>query len=146
MTFDGTNKIIILDSGITSYTATELYSEWKQWVISGVGASIEAAYSVSGNIPVGGGVATGAFFILINGWKIRPPEENLIINISGNIYAQDGILTLPTLGNFTSQINITRATDSTITSGGTGGTTPEEIYDYFGQQERGFISFENQTD
>ena len=117
MTFDGTNKIITLDSGVTSYTSTELYSEWKLWVRSGVGASIESAYSVSGNIPVGGGVATGSFFILINGWKIRPPEEDIIININGNFYSDDGVISIPTISNFNTQVNVTRATDATVVQG-----------------------------
>lgn len=108
-TFDGPNKLIICDPGVTSFGAGEVYSRWKEWVMEGDNAKYEPAFSNSvGGDPLGNGVFLGAYYFIQNGWKIRPQEASHILIVSGNIYPipdTAGIFE-PTLGSYNVQIGL----------------------------------------
>lgn len=121
VTFDGTNKLIIVDSGITSLDAAiDLYSDWKEWVLVGDNSKYPLAFSTIGGDDLGGGRYLGATYFLENGWKIRPYEGNHALSIVGNIYTRDGSSPfVVTLGNYNVLItsNVSNLID-TIAVGG----------------------------
>lgn len=86
-TFDGTNKVISVGSGVVQFSAAELYSRWKQWTADSDNAKYVTSFSGSvGGEPLGGGVSVGAYFFIQNGWVIRPQEANHQLLLSGNLF------------------------------------------------------------
>jgi len=99
--FDGVNRKIIIDHTNDSFKqiimdktwylfdAVDLYSAWKLWCVQEDGAKYLPAFSVIGGEDIGGGLKVGAYTFLLssNGWILSPPEEDdVIIQISGNLY------------------------------------------------------------
>lgn len=108
-TFDGANKLIIIDSGVTAFDAQDLYSEWKQWVQSNpANAAWLPAFRTVGGDSLTPGIKAGAYYFIANnfGWRIKPPEEDCNITITGNLAPEDSaqIIFVPTDGNFTAAI------------------------------------------
>lgn len=106
-TFDGTNKLIIVDNGVTSFSVADLYSRWKDWFALSDNSKYETAFGNSvGGDNLGGGVTLGAYYFLQNGWKIRPQEANHTLEITGNLFPIPDTANLfqPTIGSFNVQI------------------------------------------
>lgn len=83
VTFDGVNKLIIVNPGETSISVkTDIYSDWKEWIQIYDNAKFEPAIRTTGGDPVGGGQYAGDMYFLINGWRVV---------IEGTVYI-DGIL------------------------------------------------------
>lgn len=90
VTFDWDNKLIIVNSGITSVDVKiDLYSDWKEWVLLGNNSSYLPAFRVSGWDNLWGWQYVWAFFFLLNGWKIRPYEGNHTLTVTGNLRSED---------------------------------------------------------
>ena len=88
ITFDPVNKRIVLDSAYA--TAGQIYSRWKEWVLTDGNTKYEQAFSVLGGDQLGGGLFVASYFFLMNGWKIRPMESNHLLIIEGNIGVYGG--------------------------------------------------------
>ena len=104
--FDGTNLIITLDSGVTEVDVEQdLYSDWKEFFKTGDNSKFPLAFRTTGGDPLTGSLDLGAYFFLRNdsGWRIRPAEEDATITFVGNLAAEDNTLPLviPTIGAFT---------------------------------------------
>lgn len=103
--FDGPNKLIVMSPGIIEFSAKDLYSRWKEWVLVSDNSKYEYAFaSVAGDsIGAGQTIAPYIFLNTFGGWRIRPQEANHQLRINGNLYSIDSTLDLfvPTLGNFT---------------------------------------------
>lgn len=110
ITFDGPNKVITLASADTSVTVAEVYSRWKDWAATTDNAKFLPAFRAVGGDPLGGGLQAGINVFLRNdlGWRIKPPEENIIIQLSGNLYAEDPVtpVFIPTTGGFDTLIRL----------------------------------------
>jgi hypothetical protein len=108
VTFDGPNKLIIVNPGITSLDVKQdLYSDWKEWVLGFAGsppignAQYLPAFSVIGGEPTGPGTYAGVTFFVTNGWKIRPYEGNHTLVLDGNIVGEGGVNFIqPTVGSY----------------------------------------------
>lgn len=122
-TFNGETLVITLDSAVTSIDWEEIYSDWKDWVISlPANRKYPEAFRSTGGDPLNAVLDAGAYFFLQNqyGWRIRPPEEHITILATGNLAPEDpdiGMF-LPTTGAYTTQIlglqPITQGITSTI--------------------------------
>jgi hypothetical protein len=98
-TFDPASKTIVVNTGVTSISAIDLYSRWKEWFISN--SQYLPVFRVVGGDPVGGGIFVSSYFFLINGWRIRPYEGSHTLTITGNISVDGGgDPTVPTLGSY----------------------------------------------
>lgn len=63
VTFDGVNKVIIVDTGITELDAKiDLYSEWKDWVVLGSNANYPQAFRTTGGDPLTGSLSISPYF------------------------------------------------------------------------------------
>ena len=106
-TFDGANKLIIIDTGVTSFSVSDVYSRWKDWVQESDNAKYETAFgnSVGGN-PLGGGLVLGSYYFLQNGWLIRPQEPSHTLEVTGNLFPIPDTASLfaNTVGSFNVQI------------------------------------------
>jgi hypothetical protein len=105
--FDGENKLFIVKSGITEVDVKiDLYSDWKEELFLSDNLKWLQALSIVGGEPVSPTEKIGTTVFLINGWKVRPPEENTTIIFSnGNLYTDDqSDPFVSTLGNYNSNI------------------------------------------
>jgi hypothetical protein len=120
--FNGTTKIILEPAGVgnTAYNISrDLYSAWKRWVQTGDGVNFPAAFIVEGGTPIGAtGLITGTTFVLTNGWKVKPANHDHQLRLDGNIFSDDGIVTVPSDGADTNVfINASVAAQGVATSG-----------------------------
>ena len=107
-TFDGPNLTITLESGVTEVDVKEdIYEPWKDWVRSGY-AEYPQAFTVVGGDPLTSVINAGSYFFLNNsaGWRIRPPEEDITIYLTGNLAVLDVAFPAftPTVGAYTAAI------------------------------------------
>lgn len=100
---------IVLDAAQLTYTASEIYTEWKLWALA-ENAEWPAAWRPVGGDDAGAGETTPAFFFIRNdnGWRIRKPDGNGEYVIDGNVLAEN--TSLPTteepVGAFTPTLRI----------------------------------------
>lgn len=108
VTFDGPNLTITLESGVTDLAWIDVYSDWKRWVTSSDGHKYAPAFRTVGGDPLSAVIDAGAYFFLRNdlGWRIKPPEEDITIFVTGNLALEslDAASILPTTGNFTAAV------------------------------------------
>lgn len=122
-TFDGENKLIICDYGLTYFSCQELYSYWKDWVILDDNLKYLQAISTIGGDPTVNGKYLGITYFLENNWKIRPYSGNHTLTVDGNLYSRDGLSPfILAIGNYNVLINLTTSNiiDEVSTTGSTG--------------------------
>jgi hypothetical protein len=133
VTFDGPATTITLESGVTDVDWLDVYSDWKRWVNDGGGDPYAPAFRVVGGDPLSPTLDAGSYFFLRNdlGWRIKPPEEDINIFVTGNLALED--LTkpsiLPTTGAFTAAIIGIQPITQVVTTpgGGGGGATADDV-------------------
>lgn len=111
VSFDGARRLITILSGEKQVSASiDLYSDWKEWAREPDNLKYPPAFRTIGGELIGGGVQVGAYFFLQNqdGWRIKPPEENIDVTIDGNLYGEDPTRPLfsPTDGPFNTSIRL----------------------------------------
>ena len=96
ITFDGPSLQIRLDDTTLSYTAAQIYSAWKDWVLNetdgaGVNATWPPAFRVIGGDALGSGSKAPAFFFIRNdlGWHLLKPAADIDVVIDGNLVRED---------------------------------------------------------
>lgn len=108
-TFDGINLRIILPASTPDIDVeVDLYSDWKEWLKLSDNSKFPPAFDTTGGDPTTATETVAPFFFLRNdlGWRIRGPEENATITLTGNLFGREPSLPIlvPTLGSFTQQI------------------------------------------
>jgi len=108
VTFNGETLTITLESGITEVDVQgDLYEEWKTWMLSG-NMRYPAAFRTIGGDPLSAIINAGSYFFLQNnlGWRIKPPEEDITVYLTGNLAVEDTSLPafIPTTGEYTAAI------------------------------------------
>ncbi|NQZ48176.1 MAG: hypothetical protein HRT63_11715 [Erythrobacter sp.] len=136
-TFDGSNKLIVEPNGsgnTTFQVDRDIYSAWKRWVESGAGTQYLPAFSVEGGTPIGAtGLFTGSTFLLVNGWKVKPADFDHQVTLIGNLYSDDGVVSVPAdTAAATVFASGSVAAQGIATEGGGsgGGTNPSEVWSY----------------
>jgi hypothetical protein len=118
VTFDGMNRLIIVDPGITDLDVKiDLYSDWKEWVKVGNNSQYSQAMRATGGDPLPGSKSLGSTFFLMNGWRIRPYEGSHTLNVNGNLYTEEGVSPyVSTLGVYNVMIisTVSSLVDSTV--------------------------------
>ena len=97
VTFDGPNKLILINSGITTLDIkTDVYSAWKEWIIilGELGLHDENAGFLEAMAAIGGEPtptgAIGSTFFLQNTWKLKPYPGSYRLTVNGNLFSEDG--------------------------------------------------------
>lgn len=87
VTFDGENKLIIINPGETDINVKrDIYSSWKEWILLRDYLKWIAACRTVGGDPTTEGQFLGATFFTINGWRIQLSEGTII---DGNLFSDD---------------------------------------------------------
>jgi len=88
VTFDGLNKLITVITGVTYLDVkTDIYQEWKKWVIEDNNSQWLQAFRTFGGDPTTSNQNAPSYYFLINEWKIK--IENLDVIIQQNLYSDD---------------------------------------------------------
>ena len=127
--FDGANSLVLINHGVTELDAQiDLYSDWKEFAVSGSNLRYSAAFRTVGGDPLRPGRDLGDSYFLTNGWLIRPHAADHEVLIQGNLFAEAGqvLFTNPT-GTFTIRTIVERAIDTfrdtIVVSGAVAGLT-----------------------
>lgn len=121
VTFDGVNRLIIVDPGITELDVKiDIYSDWKEWMLLADNAKYPLALRVVGGDPVSESKNLGSTYFLLNGWRIRPQEAEHRLIIQGNLYTDPAGSSpvIRTLGNYSVivEYSVSNIVDSSIQS------------------------------
>lgn len=130
ITFDATNKRIILDS--TSVTATEIYSRWVDWSATDDNIKYGMVIRQVGSDDLGGGLSIPPYYFLQGAWRVRPMEANHLLILTGNLFVEGGGQpVVNTLGAFNVSVQYTVPVQAQAfsTSGGGSSATPSQIAD-----------------
>ena len=125
--FDGANKLVILDPGTTTFDAKDLYSRWKDWVIDTDNSKYEQGMQAVGGDPTSATNFVPSFFFKINGWKIRPQEADHTLTVTGNIANENGIGSpfVSTIGTYNVLIQTNTSDSQTVSTGGSSASGEE---------------------
>lgn len=125
--FDGPNKRITLDSQ-SVIEVSDLYSRWKDWVATSDNSKYLPAFSVVGGDAISptANLAVNVFVRNDLGWRIAPPEEDIDILLSGNIYPalSSSPWRAAPAGDFQTSINTDNSVNAvvvTVSGGGSSG-------------------------
>ena len=94
--FDGDNLIIQLPTVDQFDAQRDLYSAWKQWAALSDNLKYLPAFDTTGGDDVGSGQKIAPYFFCRNdlGWRIKMPEDNGEIILSGNLFPRDSTTSL----------------------------------------------------
>lgn len=90
VTFDGPNKVISFNVSTTAVDVRDIYSDWVDWFLTSDNSKYLPAMRNVGGDPLPGSKTLGLTYFMLNGWKIKPYEENHTITFNGNLYSEDG--------------------------------------------------------
>jgi len=112
VTFDGPNKLILVNEGITDLQFREdVYSNWKEWVKARDNAKYPEAIAIIGGDPLPGNRALGTTYFLDNGWRMRTWEGHHELTVTGNFFTREGDSAfVPTINPWTITINLNTST------------------------------------
>lgn len=133
VTFDGPNKIIIVNEGVVSLdTEIDIYSDWKEWSRLQDNTKYDQALRPVGGNPSTGGEVLGKTFFLTNGWRMRSWEGDHSLLVIGNLFTEEGDDPfITTIFNHSITINykvsnlITQLNDTAISTS----TLPQRVWD-----------------
>lgn len=133
VTFDGVNKLILINDGVTYLDVqTDIYSAWKEWVSLEENIKYLPPLLTVGGEPTISGQRLDVTYFLINGWKLKPYSGSYDLNIVGNLYeVNGGSIKVPAdvIGGYPNNISISLNTSvivRQVDTGAVGGLTPEE--------------------
>ncbi len=121
ISFDGPNRVVVIDFGVVEVSAIDIYSLWKQWVTQSDNAKYLQAFSAVGGEPINssGSQSISPYFFFVNGWRLRPHEADHQLTINGNLLTDDGSQpTVPTIGNFQVFVRAVVSSNATTIDGG----------------------------
>jgi len=106
-TFDGPNKLIILDNDQLSIQ--EMYSRWIDWLATPHNSKYLIAMRSVGGDSISDIKRLGLTFFMTNGWRIRPMESDQRLIVEGNLYTDPAGFSpfVSTLGDFNVMIEST---------------------------------------
>lgn len=91
MTYDPSNKLFILNTGITAFdVVVDLYSDAKEdWLSNALLNKFRFPLLAIGGQAIGGGQIISPYIMLRYGWKIRPQEADHTLTVAGNLITDD---------------------------------------------------------
>lgn len=126
--FDGPNKLIVMDPGTTSFSVPQLWTDWVDW------AALNPEYllamtSTGGNVIDPSTVTYVPKYVwLENGWQLRPQEASHTLSVlDGVLMVQGGgDPFVDTLGPYSVRINYQQPVTAVAV---TAGATPQQVRD-----------------
>jgi hypothetical protein len=159
VTFDGRNRLILINDGETSIDMqTEVYSDWKEWVVLEDNLKYYPPLNTVGGEPTVGIERLDVTYFLINNWKFKPYPGTYDLQIVGNVFDVDGgsIKVAADINkgrannisiNTNTSVIVRLLTNEVSGSGGSGTFDPDTIVSasLFGIQETALYNIENRV-
>lgn len=127
--FDGESLHIILPAITTYSVEANLYSAWKEWVAVGDNAKYPPAFDTTGGDNVGGGQTIAPYMFCRNdlGWRIKMPQANGELAITGNLFPRDpGVTLFEQTAGFDAFLRLEVSTRAVVIETGVSGLTADE--------------------
>jgi hypothetical protein len=130
--FNGELSLVLVHDGITELDVQQdLYSDWKEWAVSGNHTQFLEAFRTVGGDPITVDRNLGDSYFITNGWLIQPHSADHELVCTGNLFAEEGaVIFTPATGTVTVTAVVERAIDTfrdtTIVSGSSTGLTPSQ--------------------
>jgi hypothetical protein len=127
-TFNGIDKVISFSISTLAFDVRDLWTAYVDWYLTGDNSKYLPTMRVVGGDPLPGSKELGLTYFMLNGWKIRPYEENHVISVNGNLYSEDGSSPFtPVLGAYNVTIinTVSNLVEQVLSS--TGGGSGTEI-------------------
>jgi len=130
-TFNTSLFLQIMDTGVSSISISQMYSEWKDWLRLSSNAQYTFMYVALGGNVISGATSVPFYIFLNNSWRVRPDEANHTLNIIEGVIVATGDPFVDTVGTYTVRINYQQPVQAiTVSTGGGGGATPADIWGY----------------
>lgn len=107
----------------------DLYSAWKDWARLSDNLKYPKAFDTTGGDDIGGGQTIAPYFFCRNdkGWRVKMPDANGDVILSGNLFPRDGGQGLfEASPGFDSFLRQEVSSKAIVVETGTSGLTPEE--------------------
>lgn len=130
--FDGVARTITVTPGVTEINIrNDVYSSWKEWVLLRDNTQYMSAMRVTGGDPIGDGKFTGDVYFLINGWTFVVDITQT--RVSGVLFSDDYDSAYRDVytGKVIYPAEVSSIVNTVNTSGGTGGVTAAEVWNYY---------------
>lgn len=126
-TIDFTNKLFVMNSGVTQYDVQGIYSLWKEAILNSTNAQYDFAFSILGGNSTSGSNSIPYYTYLMNGWRVRPDEADHSLNVTNGILLVNGggDPFVDTLGDYTVRINYQQPVQAIAVLSGSG-LSPEQ--------------------
>lgn len=91
MTYDTTNRIFVLKSGVVDFDVViDLYSDAKEdWLTDSLLNKFKFPMMAIGGQAIGGGRVISPYIMLRYGWRVRPQEADHTLTVAGNLITDD---------------------------------------------------------
>lgn len=126
--FDGLNKTITVTPGVTELDIqTDVYSDWKEWVLAG-NANWDPAIRTIGGDPTVQGQKAGDQYFLFNGWKLYVDLTE--VAVTGVLFSDDFNSAYYDLVGKIQYPALVSSIVNTVSVGGGTSTTAQEVWEY----------------
>lgn len=133
-TYDTTNKLFILNNGVTSLDMKSEFYSWVKtdWKNNEILNKFRFPILAIGGQTVAAGQVISPYYQLLYGWKIRPQEADHILTILGNVITSDNSDPfVSTVGTFNVRVKFVVSSNSISAGSGldsTQNTWLDELY------------------
>ena len=112
--FNGELSLVLVHDGVTELDVQQdLYSDWKEWAVSGNHTAFLEAFRTVGGDPITVDRNLGDSYFITNGWLIQPYSADHELVASGNLFAEEGeVIFSPATGTVTVTAVVERAIDT----------------------------------
>lgn len=131
ITFDGITKIATLGAGTNSLSVTDIWSRWVDWLSINDNSKYLPMFNLVGgdSIDITAGTSIPFYAFLLNGWKIKPQENNHTLSVFGGVLlvSGGGDPFINTIGPFTVRVNYSQPVQAVTVSTSGGNVTLSQI-------------------
>lgn len=129
VTFDGANLHVNIPNTGSFDVQENFYSAWKEWIALSDNAKYPPVFDTTGGDDVGSGQKIAPYFFCRNdlGWRIKMPEQDGEIIVSGNLFPRSPSTTLfEQTSGFDAFLRLEVSTRAVVIERDTSGLTTEE--------------------
>jgi hypothetical protein len=115
--FNGSERIIYVQSPTEWFNVKDLYSDWKRWVIESDNSKYAQAMKSIGGERISDTISISPYIEVMNEWKIKPYDGVYELSVYGNIFATGGLNPFVSADNGTVTIKLEVTSNSLAITG-----------------------------
>jgi len=91
VSFDGTNRLVLPADPTGVFNIKYVYSEWKRWILQDDNMKYPQTFTTVGGDPITSDEDIPTYFYLMNGWRVKWPDDNISVEVQGNLLVYGGL-------------------------------------------------------